>query len=464
MIVTENLVKYEGNKGKLFEKINCNKLAADAKVVVPISHMALIIDGGHIKECESGIYDIFDTQKGMLGKVKKVSTDVDIIFISKEYEFEVKWGTPDKIDHYDKNTNMRIQYGARGVMLVKIENPIKFIKGRLTDLTLCTVQALSESIRKKVMHEINYELSSFMDEKQLTFWQFTNNLKGLSERLTPIFKKMLLKDLGIDLQYMIVESIFLDDKQRKALEDFYNNRDYQIKQAAINEKLKKEREIQEAKKAEELRKMLIVEAQLEKDMRAEAERLEARKKAEAKEATATRRAEEERLEAKKRAEEDRNYAKRIEEEDRLYARKTEEEDRLYRRHRTDKFDDSDIIDRKDQRDWEREKYLRELDSKDKQSYYDTTKHLGWEKAKIAEAENKSNYTTPLTASPVQVETNQSALLGKFCSKCGNAVSANDKFCEICGNIVGQVKVYCSHCQKEVSKDAKFCAHCGKKVK
>jgi len=92
------------------------------------------------------------------------------------------------------------------------------------------------------------------------------------------------------------------------------------------------------------------------------------------------------------------------------------------------------------KEWEKEKYLLELKARDYDRYLEVCKAIGWE--------SSPNPKAPASA-------------GKFCPKCGKALTGGADFCNYCGAQVAGKKA-CS-CGRENPPDGRFCGGCGRKL-
>ena len=91
------------------------------------------------------------------------------------------------------------------------------------------------------------------------------------------------------------------------------------------------------------------------------------------------------------------------------------------------------------KEWEREKYLRQLEQEDKFAYYEVLKVIG-----SKEAPKQKGST--------------------FCPKCGHSCESTDDFCPNCGARMGKTTITCPTCKKENPSNASFCSGCGAKLK
>lgn len=97
------------------------------------------------------------------------------------------------------------------------------------------------------------------------------------------------------------------------------------------------------------------------------------------------------------------------------------------------------LERLDDKQWERDKYLRQLELQDKAAYYEVLKVANSNRSEAKkEEENK-------------------------CPNCGLEYKPTDKFCPHCGKRVSKEPIICPDCGKANESTAVFCANCGKKL-
>ena len=98
------------------------------------------------------------------------------------------------------------------------------------------------------------------------------------------------------------------------------------------------------------------------------------------------------------------------------------------------------VERLDDKQWEREKYLRQLELQDKNAYYEVMKVVGSAAAgNVKKAEDNK------------------------CPNCGAECKSTDKFCPRCGKRVSKDPIICPDCGKANDYNAMFCGNCGKKL-
>ena len=116
------VITYDGNNEELFKRFSVTDLPADAKIIVPETHNAILLkDGMMMDTLNSGSYDIFDSKK----KKHDPNITVEVIYMSKTAKLKVNWGTRTQFDLRDTETDVPIKVGAHGEFEVQICNPRK---------------------------------------------------------------------------------------------------------------------------------------------------------------------------------------------------------------------------------------------------------------------------------------------------------------------------------------------------
>lgn len=93
------------------------------------------------------------------------------------------------------------------------------------------------------------------------------------------------------------------------------------------------------------------------------------------------------------------------------------------------------LERLDDKQWERDKYLRQLELQDKAAYYEVMKVIGKDGKDGKKEEMK-------------------------CPACGTEYKSTDKFCPHCGKRVSKDPVICPDCGHSNKYNARFCSNCG----
>jgi membrane protease subunit (stomatin/prohibitin family) len=111
----------------LFVRVGDIVKDADARFEVPATHNALLIKGGgDIRYYKSGTHNVFDDKKE--AKNWKSGLSVEVIYIPKDTQVLIKWGTPNRLLYRDEASNKVITIGARGEAAISVTNPEQFFR------------------------------------------------------------------------------------------------------------------------------------------------------------------------------------------------------------------------------------------------------------------------------------------------------------------------------------------------
>lgn len=331
-----NIIRFEQNLCNakvddneiLFVRVNDVVNSADAKLEVPVTHNAIVIKGGgDLRYYTSGTYDVFDDRKDV--KKWKKGLSVEVVYIPKDTQVLIRWGTPNRLRYRDNASNKVITVGARGEFDVSVSNPEMFYRKVVGAKKEFDLAAFKKRFSETVASEFADMFLKIVEENNLTYDKFTANKKLIGEKIESILNELFNNEWGLNVMHFKIADFDLLDEDMEAIED----------SAA------------EEKKQEKLREYL-----------AELERL-------------------------------------------------------------------------DDKEWERKKYLRQLELQDKAAYYEVLKVIG----------------------------NQPPREEIKCPNCNYVCKVTDKFCPNCGKKLSKEPIICPECGHSNSSDAKFCSNCGKKL-
>ncbi|MCF7925610.1 MAG: SPFH domain-containing protein [Candidatus Izimaplasma sp.] len=146
-------------------------------------------------------------------KKEKTITDCDIYYINRVAQLENKWGTPNKIDVYDRGYDMHTDVGANGSYKFSIKNSMK-----LFSKVQGSNEALSqEMVRDFFRSELNVEIRNAiakvflknkygLDDIQVITTKEKEIAKDLKEILTPVFE-----EYGVQLDKFFIERFYYDE-------------------------------------------------------------------------------------------------------------------------------------------------------------------------------------------------------------------------------------------------------------
>ena len=337
MFGKHQVIKFEQNlcnakvddNSVLFVRVRGEVNKKDAEIEVPFSHIAFIIKSDGVPRFyESGTYPVFETKDEI--KRWKNGSSVDVVYIPKETNVQIRWGTRDKIRYRDPISGRVIEVGASGEFRVEITQPNQFMRKIVGVKKEFDLETFQDTFCSLVVDEFASTFPEVINQEQLSYDMFDANRRPIATKIGALLSKKFSEEFGIGLANFIIQRFVISDEDIQKVE-------------SITEENRRERKI--------------------KEHLAELERL------------------------------------------------------------SDKQ-------------WEKDKYLLELEKSDKSAYYEVLKAVGDKGVKKA---------------------------SNFCPKCGHSIEANAAFCPNCGNDLGKSKNKCS-CGKENPSDATFCVACGKKLK
>lgn len=343
----KQVIKFEQNicnanvndNSVLFVRVNDIISDSEALVEVPFTHNAFVIKGGgDSRFYKSGTYPVFDNKDEI--KAWKKGVSVEVVYMPKETNVVILWGTPNKVQYRDFLSSKVVEVGARGQFGISISNPEQFLRKVVGARKEFDLADFSKRFAAAVVDEFADCFLTIVNAQKLVYDQFDANRRVIANSIGEALSVKFDESWGIKLVDFIIEKFNISEEDVQKVE-------------SIAEELKKEQD-------------------------------EAKREAKLKEATA----ELERLEDKQ---------------------------------------------------WEREKYLRQLEQEDKFAYYEVLKVIG-----------KKDDVKRIGAN--------------FCPKCGHSCETTDDFCPNCGTRLGKETVTCPNCKKENSSNAAFCSGCGQKLK
>ena len=132
----------------------------------------------------------------------------------------------------------------------------------------------------------------------------------------------------------------------------------------------------------------------------------------------------------------------IEEEEKIQIEYALKKERAELKDKKEAKEIADELERLSDKQFEREIYLRKLESADKDKFNEVLKILGWPKGE------DGRYHGPA---------------GHFCPQCGHSYEEGQAFCIQCGARLGNGKITCPRCHAELPANAAFCPKCGQKM-
>ena len=139
--------------------------------------------------------------------------------------------------------------------------------------------------------------------------------------------------------------------------------------------------------------------------------------------------------------------------------KEEKERKLKEELKRDAKEIAAELERLDDKAWERQLILKQLEKEDYNKYLDVVQII-----KVAESNAKALASNVNNSNNKNHKPhNNNNQKSKICSVCGEVIPADGRFCPKCGKVVPGIKIQCKHCGTEIDSGLNFCSHCGKKI-
>ena len=238
------VITYDGNNEELFKRFSVTDLPADAKIIVPETHNAILLkDGMMMDTLNSGSYDIFDSKK----KKHDPNITVEVIYMSKTAKLKVNWGTRTQFDLRDTETDVPIKVGAHGEFEVQICNPRKAYLELIGVKGNFNVDELKERLSMRMMSKIEPAIAQTMREKNLSYDRMSEHKDEIAQSVLKVLSKMFEEEYGLRMFSFTLANVLISPESIQAIENARQAK----KQKAEEEKKKLEDEKrEEAAKAE----------------------------------------------------------------------------------------------------------------------------------------------------------------------------------------------------------------------
>ncbi len=202
----------------LFTRKSCTDLDKDAQVIVEETHSAILIkDGEMVNTLSGGRYPIYE-------KKDKHILKVDVIYMSKTAKLKVFWGTINKLNVKDPQTNLTIEVGANGEFEVQIKEPRKFYLELVGADKTFTVDKLKERLQGRVLNEIEPLIAKTMREENLAYYDLAEKKQIIAKNIMPELVKMFEREYGLTMFSFIISKIFIPQEYIDKIEKELANR------------------------------------------------------------------------------------------------------------------------------------------------------------------------------------------------------------------------------------------------
>mgnify|MGYP000904572056 CR=1 FL=1 len=148
-----------------------------------------------------------------LFKKEKEITDCNIYYINRVAQLENKWGTPNKIDVYDKSYDMQTHVGANGAYKFSINNSIKLFSKVQGANEFLTQDMVKEFFKSELNVEIRNAIATvFLKNKYGLddIATITTKEKQIAEQIKDIISP-IFADYGVAIEKFFIERFMYDE-------------------------------------------------------------------------------------------------------------------------------------------------------------------------------------------------------------------------------------------------------------
>ncbi len=202
----------------LFVRVSDQITDADAVFEVPLTHIAYVVKGGgYGRVYKSGTHPVFEDNKEI--KNWKNGMSVDIIYMPKDPNVPIKWGTTEKIKYRDELTGKVVGVAAHGVFDVSISNPEQFYRKVVGARKEFSLKEFQDRFSANVVSEFTANFFQATEELKLTYDKFDANKKSIQERTGRLLNTKFEDEWGISLNNFIIQYIGISNEDSSALEE-----------------------------------------------------------------------------------------------------------------------------------------------------------------------------------------------------------------------------------------------------
>ena len=264
-------IRYNGQKEDVIWKSDISELSAGAKIYSRINCEVLILKDGVLIETLDDSKESYqiseEKKKGFFSRLFKSGNDTtencEIYYINKSLRLENKWGTPIRIDIYDKEYDIFTNVGSSGSYRFFINDAMKLFSKIQGSIDSLSQENLKEFFRSELNMEIRNTISNFFNDNKLGIKELAlvttlerSVAKTLEERLSETFDFY-----GVTLERFIVNQINFEDDFIQKINDI--KKESMIDQ--VKENIKDSKKLKDAEIDTKIRTMTFESQKSERD-------------------------------------------------------------------------------------------------------------------------------------------------------------------------------------------------------
>lgn len=194
---------------------------ANAIVVIPYTHTALIIKGGgDARYYKSGNHPLFDDKNEI--KAWKRGIPVEVIYFPKDKIVHFSWGTHSPILYRDRFSGKTVTVGANGECRMVITNPEQFYKRVVGFKKEYSVRDFQSEFRSIIVDRFVEKFLGLVSELSLMYDQFDEKRAVIASAMHKKLSEEFISYWGVSLEWFIIRDILPNESDAAAVEGFAN--------------------------------------------------------------------------------------------------------------------------------------------------------------------------------------------------------------------------------------------------
>lgn len=245
------------NQNILFQRV---LIESDSKlnyILVDEAYMAILIFNGKLQQT------LYAGKHEILLKAKKSGDVYEVVFFPRLAKFKMLWGTKQKFSFRDFVTKKMLHIGANGEIDVQISNARKIFLELGKKREVFFVEDLKKEIQNKLLSYIEKHISTFMENKGLSFDCFDEKKSVIAEEICLNVSNEISRDFGIKITDLTINGVILpnemikEETQQKIIEENKTQKEDTQQENPVqnksttNEKEKVEQETKQEKDAKQ---------------------------------------------------------------------------------------------------------------------------------------------------------------------------------------------------------------------
>lgn len=221
------IVKYNGALDEFIWKYPRDDLGTWTQLIVNETQEALLLKDGKICDLfTSGKYVLESKNIPILNKIINIPFGgespfkVEVWFINKRYNLDVKWGTPTPIQLQDAKYKIFIPVRSFGQFGIRVEDSILFFSKIVGTKTIFTKNEINFFFRGLYLIKIKDIISSYLVKRKISILEINAYISELSDYIS-CSMKLVFKEYGIELVNFYINDINIpeDDSGVKRLKE-----------------------------------------------------------------------------------------------------------------------------------------------------------------------------------------------------------------------------------------------------